>query len=253
MDDLVTRLAAGFVRGVRRARQARSDRRRHRHPPLSDRRRIAGRVLTVKLDQDDGRAVDARHLGTTAIEAAQPGRRHRRRTAHGHRRRRLGRQPCRSAPGCAASPASSSKAPRGTSTNAACTTSRCSPDTPRAPPADASSKRRPTYRSRSATSPVSPGDYVVADGSAVVFVGAGRDRTGARCRGSDRGARRGHGESLREGTPISQVMGKVRNDAEEMTRWPTSPAQTTTFSGHRSSTRHPSATRWTGWALPASA
>src|ERR1041385_9493514 len=36
-------------------------------------RRIAGKVLTVKLGIDDGRATAAKHLGTTAIETAEPG------------------------------------------------------------------------------------------------------------------------------------------------------------------------------------
>ena len=36
-------------------------------------RRISGRVVTVKLEADDGRPVAARHLGTTAIESAQAG------------------------------------------------------------------------------------------------------------------------------------------------------------------------------------
>jgi len=36
-------------------------------------RRISGRVVTVKLEADDGRAVASRHLGTTAIEASKPG------------------------------------------------------------------------------------------------------------------------------------------------------------------------------------
>ena len=40
---------------------------------LSSSRRISGRVLTVKMEKADGRPVAARHLGTTAIEAAQPG------------------------------------------------------------------------------------------------------------------------------------------------------------------------------------
>jgi 4-hydroxy-4-methyl-2-oxoglutarate aldolase len=40
---------------------------------LSADRRIAGRVVTVKLDQDDGRPTAARHLGTAAIEAAHSG------------------------------------------------------------------------------------------------------------------------------------------------------------------------------------
>jgi regulator of RNase E activity RraA len=40
---------------------------------LSTDRRISGRVLTVKLEKDDGRPAASRHLGTTAVEAAQPG------------------------------------------------------------------------------------------------------------------------------------------------------------------------------------
>ena len=36
-------------------------------------RRISGRVVTVKLEADNGRPVASRHLGTTAIESAQPG------------------------------------------------------------------------------------------------------------------------------------------------------------------------------------
>jgi regulator of RNase E activity RraA len=36
-------------------------------------RRISGRVVTFKLEKDDGRPVASRHLGTTAVEAAQPG------------------------------------------------------------------------------------------------------------------------------------------------------------------------------------
>src|SRR5215472_15355214 len=39
----------------------------------STQRKIAGRVLTVKLGIDDGRAMAHKHLGTTAIEMAKPG------------------------------------------------------------------------------------------------------------------------------------------------------------------------------------
>src|SRR5437764_2312462 len=39
----------------------------------STQRKIAGRVLTVKLGIDDGRPSAAKHLATTAIETAQPG------------------------------------------------------------------------------------------------------------------------------------------------------------------------------------
>ena len=40
---------------------------------LATDRRISGRVVTVKLGKDDGRPAASRHLGTTAIEAAQAG------------------------------------------------------------------------------------------------------------------------------------------------------------------------------------
>ena len=39
---------------------------------LTTTRRLAGRVITVKMGRDDGRP-STRHLGTTAIETAQPG------------------------------------------------------------------------------------------------------------------------------------------------------------------------------------
>ena len=40
---------------------------------LSTDRRISGRVITVKLEQDDGRPAASRHLGTAAIDEAHPG------------------------------------------------------------------------------------------------------------------------------------------------------------------------------------
>jgi 4-hydroxy-4-methyl-2-oxoglutarate aldolase len=40
---------------------------------LSSTRRISGRVITVKMETDDGRPPASRHLGTTAIESSQPG------------------------------------------------------------------------------------------------------------------------------------------------------------------------------------
>src|SRR6185369_17513484 len=39
----------------------------------STQRKIAGRVLTLKLGIDDGRPTAHKHLGTTAIETANPG------------------------------------------------------------------------------------------------------------------------------------------------------------------------------------
>jgi regulator of RNase E activity RraA len=59
VSDALDRLQlAGVVTGIQR---------------LTTDRRISGRVVTVKLDKDDGRPAASRHLGTTAIEAAQAG------------------------------------------------------------------------------------------------------------------------------------------------------------------------------------
>jgi 4-hydroxy-4-methyl-2-oxoglutarate aldolase len=41
-------------------------------PRLTTTRRISGRVHTVRMDKDDG-SPSTRHLGTTAVEASQPG------------------------------------------------------------------------------------------------------------------------------------------------------------------------------------
>ena len=59
-------------------------------PRISTDRRIAGRVLTVKLDRAEGRT-STRHLCTTAIEAASPGTSSS--ASSDARRRVLGRQP----------------------------------------------------------------------------------------------------------------------------------------------------------------
>jgi 4-hydroxy-4-methyl-2-oxoglutarate aldolase len=40
---------------------------------FSTERQIAGRVVTVKLERDEGRPAASRHLGTAAVEAAQQG------------------------------------------------------------------------------------------------------------------------------------------------------------------------------------
>ncbi len=40
---------------------------------LTTTRRISGHVITVKMGRDEGQAPASRHLGTTAIESAQPG------------------------------------------------------------------------------------------------------------------------------------------------------------------------------------
>lgn len=40
---------------------------------LTTTRRISGRIITVKMGRDEGQPPASRHLGTTAIESAQPG------------------------------------------------------------------------------------------------------------------------------------------------------------------------------------
>ena len=59
VSDALDRLALpGAVTGIQR---------------LTTTRRISGRVITVKMGRDEGRPPASRHLGTTAIESAQPG------------------------------------------------------------------------------------------------------------------------------------------------------------------------------------
>lgn len=59
VSDALDKLGlAGAVSGIQR---------------LASTRRISGRVITVKMERDDGRPPASRHLGTTAIEAAEPG------------------------------------------------------------------------------------------------------------------------------------------------------------------------------------
>ena len=59
VSDALDRLALpGAVSGIAR---------------LTTARRISGRVITVKMGRDEGEPPASRHLGTTAIESAQPG------------------------------------------------------------------------------------------------------------------------------------------------------------------------------------
>lgn len=59
VSDALDRLAlTGAVTGIAR---------------LTTTRRISGRVITVRMGRDEGQPPASRHLGTTAIEAAQPG------------------------------------------------------------------------------------------------------------------------------------------------------------------------------------
>jgi regulator of RNase E activity RraA len=59
VSDALDKLGlAGAVTGIQR---------------LASSRRISGRVITVKMEKDDGRPAAPRHLATAAIEASEPG------------------------------------------------------------------------------------------------------------------------------------------------------------------------------------
>jgi 4-hydroxy-4-methyl-2-oxoglutarate aldolase len=171
-------------------------------------RRISGRVVTVRLEKDDGRPVASRHLGTTAIEAAQPGdvivleQRTGIDAACWGGNLTLGAQLCGisgviiEGPGRDMDEARqydfpvfardhTARTARGriveTGTNVSITVGDVS---------------------------VSPGDYVVADGSAVVFVPAAAIERVLDAAEVIAERERAMVTALREGTPISQVMGK---------------------------------------------
>jgi 4-hydroxy-4-methyl-2-oxoglutarate aldolase len=208
MDDLLTRLNAvdacavsdaldklgltGQVTGLDR---------------LSTDRRIAGPVVTVKLEPHDGRVAASRHLCTTAIESSQPGdvvvveQRSGIDAAGWGGNLGLGAKlrgiagvivdgPARDIDECRAhdfplfARSHTSRTARGriveTGTNVPITVGDVA---------------------------VSPGDYVIADGSAVVFVARneiGRVLAAAEAIASQE---RAMAESLEHGTAISQVMG----------------------------------------------
>ncbi len=172
-------------------------------------RRISGRVVTVRLEKDDGRAVASRHLGTTAIEAAQPG--------------------------------DVIVLEQRTAIDAACWGGNLSLGAQlrgvagviiEGPGRDMDEARQydfpvfardhtaRTARGRIVETgtnvpilvgdvPVSPGDYVVADGSAVVFVLAREIERVLEAAEAIAERERAMVAALREGAPISQVMGKT--------------------------------------------
>jgi 4-hydroxy-4-methyl-2-oxoglutarate aldolase len=175
---------------------------------LTTTRRISGRVITVWMDRDDGRPAAARHLGTTAIEAAEPG--------------------------------DVIVMEQRTGIDAACWGGNLSlgarlrqvagviVDGPARDIDEARDCDFPIF-ARSATSrtargriveegtnvpitvgdvAVAPGDYVVADGSAVVFVAARDIERVLEAAEAIAARERAMVAALREGTPISEVMGR---------------------------------------------
>jgi len=209
MDDITTRLGRldacavsdaldklglqGSVSGIHR---------------FSTDRRISGRAVTVRLEKDDGRPAASRHLGTTAIETAQPG--------------------------------EVIVLEQRTGIDAACWGGNLSLGAKlrgiagvviEGPGRDMDEARQfdfavfardhtaRTARGRIVETGtnvpitvgdvlVSPGDYVVADGSAVVFVPAAEIERVLAAAEAIAERERAMVAALREGVPISQVMGK---------------------------------------------
>ena len=209
MDDVLTRLAsldacavsdaldklglAGVASGIHR---------------MSTDRRISGRVVTVKLDRSDGRAAASRHLGTSAIEAAQRGD-----VIVVEQRTGIDAAGW----GGVLSLGASLKGIAGVIIDGPTR----DVDEARAHgfPVFARDHTARTARGRIVETgtnvsitvgdiPVSPGDFVVADGSAVVFVAAQDIDRVLDAAEAITAREAGMADSLRNGTPITQVMGK---------------------------------------------
>lgn len=209
LDDLLTRLArvdscavsdaldklalSGAVTGIDR---------------LSTDRRISGRVITVLLEEDDGRPASSRHLGTAAIEAAQRG--------------DVIVIEQRSGIDAAAWGGNLSFAAmlRGLG-GVVIDGSARDVDEARGYdfPVFARGRTARTARGRIVETgsnvpvqigeiAVSPGDFVVADGSGVVFVAAGEIERVVEAAEAIAARERAMVASIKEGTPISEVMGK---------------------------------------------
>jgi 4-hydroxy-4-methyl-2-oxoglutarate aldolase len=209
MDDLTARLArldscavsdaldklglTGAVAGIHR---------------MSTDRRISGRVLTVRLEKDDGRAVAGRHLATAAIEVAQPGD-----VIVVEQRTGI------DAAGWGGT-LSLGASLRGVAGVIIDGPARDLDESRQHDfPVFARDHTARTARGRlveTATNlpitvcdiTVSPGDFVVADGSAVVFVAASEIAQVLDAAETITAREKGLADSLRAGAPISRVMGK---------------------------------------------
>ena len=176
---------------------------------FSTERRISGRVVTVKLEPDDGRPAASRHLSTAAVEAAQPGD-----VIVVEQRTGI------NAAGWGGNLSLGAKL-RGV---AGAIVEGPTRDVDEAKeydfPVFARDHTSRTARGRiveTATNvpiavgdlTVSPGDYVVADGSAVVFIAAEHIERVLDTAEAIVSRERAMAAALREGTPISQVMGRT--------------------------------------------
>jgi 4-hydroxy-4-methyl-2-oxoglutarate aldolase len=175
---------------------------------LATDKRISGRVVTVKLEADDGRPVASRHLGTTAIESAQPGdvivieQRSGRTAASWGGNLSLAAQLRGIAGVIVEGPARDIDEAQGYSF-----------------PLFARSRTPLTARGRIVETgtnvpitvdeiAVSPGDFVVADGTGVVFVPADKIEAVLDAAEAIAARERAMVAALNEGQPVTQVMGK---------------------------------------------
>jgi regulator of RNase E activity RraA len=175
---------------------------------LASSRRISGRVITVRMERDDGRPPASRHLGTTAIEAAEPGdvivmeQRTGIDAACWGGNLSLGARLRQVSGVIVDGPARDIDEARDHDFPlfARCATSR----TARGRIVEAGTNVPITVGDVT----VNPGDYVVADGSAVVFIARGDIERVLEAAEAIAARERAMVAALREGTPISQVMGK---------------------------------------------
>jgi 4-hydroxy-4-methyl-2-oxoglutarate aldolase len=171
-------------------------------------RRISGRVVTVKLEADDGRPVSSRHLGTTAIEAGRRGD-----VIVIEQRTGIDAASW----GGNLSLAASLRGIAGVIVDGPAR------DIDEAQgydfPLFARSRTPHTARGRIVETgtnvpiviseiTVSPGDYVVADGTGIVFVAAGDIEAVLDAAEQVAARERAMVAALREGLPVTQVMGK---------------------------------------------
>ena len=175
---------------------------------LATDRRISGRVVTVKLEVDDGRPAASRHLGTSAIEASRPG--------------DVIVIEQRTGVDAASWGGNLSLAARMRDV-AGVIVDGPARDVDEAQAYDfplfARSRTPRTARGRIVETgtnvpitvsdvAVSPGDFVVADGTGVVFVAAGQIQAVLEAAEAIAERERAMVGALREGLPVTQVMGK---------------------------------------------
>jgi 4-hydroxy-4-methyl-2-oxoglutarate aldolase len=175
---------------------------------LTTQRKIFGRVVTFKLERDNGRPVASRHLGTAAVEAAQPGdvivaeQRTGLDAAGWGGNLSMGAKLREVAGFIIDGPARDIDEARGYDF-----------------PVFARNATARTARGRIVETgtnipisvgevTVSPGDYVIADGSAVVFVAAAEIERVLDAADAIAARERAMVAALKEGTRISDVMGK---------------------------------------------